>query len=261
MADILTEIVAHKRKEVERQQTETDIDTLYEQAGKLHNIISFREHLEASLTGIIAEFKRKSPSKGWIHRSADSSVIPKAYAGAGATALSILTDEEYFGGKLDDLRTARNLVSIPLLRKDFIISEYQLHQARAAGADVVLLIAANLSERECRTLARIAHEIGLETLLEVHRESELDYLCDDIDVLGVNNRHLGTFVTEVETSFKLAAKLPRSITHISESGINNPHTVLELRKVGFRGFLMGEHFMREPHPAEALQTFIEALTV
>lgn len=258
MGDILTEIVAHKRVEVERREAEVSIDALYARAGEPHRVVSFREGLETSPTGIIAEFKRKSPSKGWIHRDADASVIPPAYAKAGAAALSVLTDEAYFGGTLADLQAAR-VASRPILRKDFIISEYQLHEARAIGADAVLLIAANLSQAECARLARVAHELGLETLLEVHSEPELDYLCDDIDVVGVNNRHLGTFVTDVATSFNLARRLPHSVTRISESGLSRPETLLRLREAGYRGFLMGERFMREANPAEALGNFILSL--
>ena len=213
----------------------------------------------ASPTGIIAEFKRRSPSKGWIHRHADAAQIPLAYQQAGAAALSILTDEAYFGGSLKDIRTARPTVSLPILRKDFIISRYQLLQAKAVQADAVLLIASALTPQACLTLAKEAHTLGLETLLEIHTEAELDYLNEYIDVVGVNNRHLGTFHTDASHSLRLAEALPRGIVKISESGISSPDTLLRLREAGFDGFLIGETFMKTDDPGEALSRFIADL--
>ena len=223
---------------------------------------SLRQALLASETGIIAEFKRKSPSKGWIHPDAKPEEVVPAYAAAGATALSILTDESYFGGSLDFIRRVRPLVDLPILRKDFIIDPFQLAEARLAGADAVLLIAACLSRSDCAALAAEAHRLGLEVLLEVHSPEELDYITPGIDVVGLNNRHLGSFVTDVQTSFGLASRLrelPGSPVFISESGISDPATARSLREAGFRGFLMGEHFMRQSDPGEALATFLKAL--
>ena len=281
---------------------------------------SLKQALLSSPTGIIAEFKRKSPSKGWIHEDARPEEVVPAYAAAGAAALSVLTDETYFGGSLEFIRRVRPLVDIPILRKDFIIDPVQLVEARQAGADAVLLIAACLGRADCAALLAEAHRLGLEVLLEIHSEEELDYITPEVDVVGVNNRHLGSFVTDVQTSFDLApllTQLPlsradrtfndrgafppdplrrsapttplramaswraepklvfrqtcpknnfgppaREATEpilISESGISDPATVRSLREAGFRGFLMGETFMRQPDPGAALATFIQAL--
>lgn len=253
MADILESIIADKKVEIESLEKSISIDSLYADAAE-HKPVSLRDSVMSHGYGIIAEFKRKSPSKGWIHRGADPSGVAPGYEKEGAAAMSVLTDGKYFGGSLDDLRRVRSMVSIPLLRKDFIISEYQLHQARAAGADAVLLIAAALSPGLCSRLAHIARTMGLETLLEIHSEEELSYLSDDISVLGVNNRCLGTFHTSLEASLHLAGKLPRSVVHISESGIHSAADLLMLRQAGYNGFLIGELLMREPEPPLALRS-------
>lgn len=263
MKDILEEIIAWKRVEVDRQKAELPPHNIYRETEQTmlreenSPRRSMKQSLSSSPSGIIAEFKRKSPSKGWLKEEGKPDVIPVSYAENGAAALSILTDEKYFGGKLDFIRTARPMVQCPILRKDFIVDEYQLFQARLTGADAVLLIAAALSKDECRNLAHIAHELQLEVLLETHSEPELDYFNEDsIDMLGVNNRHLGTFHTDVENSFRMAAMLPEKCVKVSESGISNPQTIKKLRKAGFRGFLMGEHFMRAAEPGMALKEFI-----
>ena len=218
-----------------------------------------KRSLASSPYGIISEFKRRSPSKDWINRNADPKLVTPAYQTAGASALSILTDEPFFGGTLCDLKQARPLVTLPILRKDFIISAYQLYQAKLVGADAVLLIAACLSKEECRTLAYEAHQLQLETLLEVHQEEELEYVGDCIDMVGVNNRNLGTFHTTVENSFRLAGLLPHDMLLVSESGISRPETVRQLRDAGFRGFLIGETFMKTADPGAALKAFIRQL--
>lgn len=267
MQDILEQIVAHKRVELEQQKQRVPFSELVAQTEAMlaHRSCaestgrSMRRALAESPYGIIAEFKRKSPSKGWImENSVPEEVIPQ-YEAEGASACSVLTNTPYFGGELSYLERVRPLVDLPLLRKEFIIDEYQLFEARLVGADAVLLIAADLSVKECRMLARISHELGLETLLEIHQESELDYLTDDIDMVGVNNRNLGTFVTQVENSFRLAEKLPTDILKVSESGISNARTVAQLRQAGFRGFLIGECFMKTGHPGKALHQFIKEL--
>ena len=263
MKDILEEIVAHKRVEVERSKQLRPLSSISKEAEQYiangrHAVISLSRRLSASQSGIIAEFKRRSPSKGWIKESGKAEVIPLSYSLHGASGLSILTDEYYFGGCQQFLETARGLVAdTPILRKDFIIDEYQLFEARLIGADAVLLIASDLTQDECRRFARLAHELGLETLLEIHSESELDYVGENIDMVGVNNRHLGTFHTDVATSFRLASMLPKDYVLVSESGISQPQTVRELREAGFRGFLIGETFMRCDEPGEALGEFIE----
>lgn len=260
--DILEEIIAHKRIEIAAQEQNVPIsflEDLLEKNDDMAKVHSMKASLAASATGIIAEFKRRSPSKDWINRDADAKIIPASYQQAGASALSILTDEHFFGGGLRDIRAARPTVSLPILRKDFIISRYQLLQAKAAQADAILLIAAALSKEECNALACEAHKLGLEVLLEMHHEGELDYVNEYIDMAGINNRNLGTFHTDVENSFRMAEKLPADILKVSESGISNPQTVKLLRQEGFRGFLIGETFMKTANPGNTLSTFIKEL--
>ena len=260
MKDILQEIVATKRAEIDRRKRETDLQALYRQAETPRTTRhSLREALRSSSTGIISEFKRRSPSKGWINRDADVQSVVRAYQQAGATALSVLTDTPYFGGTDDDLRAARQACSLPILRKDFTIDEFQLVESRVLGADAVLLIAATLTREQCRRFAEIAHQLELEVLLEIHDQSELDYYSEYVDVLGVNNRNLGSFHTDVANSFRLIEQMPREATPISESGISNPDTVKELRAIGFKGFLIGENFMKTEAPGDSLKSFINAL--
>ena len=263
MKDILQEIVAFKRIEVEQQKQIVSPRDLYARVERLMadgiTVCTMSRSLAESPYGIIAEFKRKSPSKGWIHEDAQPmDVVPK-YAAGGASALSILTDNKYFGGTLDFIPQVREAVNIPILRKEFIIDEYQLFEARSVGADAVLLIAADLSKEECRTLTRTAHDLKLEVMLEMHSEQELDYLECEPDMAGINNRNLGTFHTDVANSFRLAEKMDTKSVKVSESGISNPDTVRSLREAGFRGFLMGECFMKEQDPGLALKRFIEAI--
>lgn len=255
--DILTEIIAHKRVEIAIQETAVPRMHLEKMLDDIHPCIRMSHALRTSSTGIIAEFKRRSPSKGWLHPDADAA-LTAGYEQAGAAALSILTDEKFFGGNLGDIRKARELTRLPILRKDFIISPYQLLQAKLVGADAVLLIAAVLTPAECRELARLAHELKLEVLLEIHDESELEHLNDDIDLLGVNNRHLGTFHTDTIRSFLLAERLPSHLPWVSESGIAHPETLRQLRKAGYQGFLIGETFMKAPQPHTTLANFIRS---
>ena len=260
--DILQEIVSHKRQEVERFKTELSEQEIHRRVEPLldFSVASMSQALTASDSGIIAEFKRKSPSKGWIKEEGKADVIPLSYQQNGASALSILTDEKYFGGCDEFIMIARHCgVRIPVLYKNFVIDEYQLFQARLCGASAVLLIAADLTLKECRTLLHTAHELGLEVLLEMHSESELDYAELGPDMCGINNRNLGSFITDVENSFRLAELLPRDAVKVSESGISNPDTVKALRMAGFRGFLIGENFMKTADPGQALNEFISKL--
>ena len=259
MKDILSEIIANKRFEVDLQKQTIAIDQLLEGIEGIPAARSMKQALINSDSGIIAEFKRRSPSKGWIKQEAQAEKIIPAYINAEASALSILTDEKFFGGGLKDIRTARPLANIPILRKDFIIDEYQLYQAKIVGADAVLLIAAALQPEQCHTLAEKAHELGLEVLLEIHSTDELPYIYNGIDMVGVNNRNLGTFFTDIENSFRLAEQLPQDSVLVSESGISDPQVVKRLREAGFRGFLIGETFMKTPKPGETLQEFVEAI--
>ena len=243
--DILQEIVAHKREELARMRAKKP---------------SLREALLQSETGIIAEFKRRSPSKGWIKEEGRADLIPLSYQQKGAAALSILTDKEFFGGHDDFIRTARAAgVTIPILYKNFVIDEFQLYEAALCGASAVLLIAACLTKQQCKVLLHTAHELGLEVLLEMHSEAELEYAELEPDLCGINNRNLGSFITDVDNSFRLAELLPKDAVKISESGISNPETVKALRAAGFRGFLIGENFMKTADPGQALSDFIANL--
>ena len=264
MKDILQESITHKRLEVEAQKKLvplTELESRFPEAMRKPTI-SMRTTLATSPTGIIAEFKRRSPSKGWIFPDAKVEKVVPAYELAGASSCSVLTDQEFFGGSLDDLRTARSLVALPILRKEFIIDPYQLIEARIAGADAVLLIASVLTPEMCFDLAQAANRLQLEVLLEVHTENELGHVNQFIDMIGINNRNLGTFDTSLDHSFRLAEKvlqLDSSAVLVSESGISKPSTVNELRKCGFRGFLIGETFMRNGTPGETLTEFMKGL--
>ena len=252
--DILHTIVAHKRTEIALQKEAVSQDFLIQQLGTPRPSKSLKQALAASPSGIIAEFKRIAPQ-------AAPTVIVPGYERAGASGISVLTDPKFFGGNLKDLQAVRPLIHLPMLRKDFIVSPYQLYQAKLAGADVVLLIAAALTVDECKALGKLAHQLEMEVLLEIHMEKELDYLHEHVDLIGVNNRNLGTFHTDVENSFRLARKLPKELLWVSESGISQPDTFRQLREAGFRGFLMGETFMKTPSPEKALSDFLQALAL
>lgn len=260
MKDVLEEIIASKKPEVDSlRQHAREIYSAAEKAIDRRPTLDMAYALRNSSSGIIAEFKRKSPSKGWINENANPREVVPAYAHAGASAISVLTDGPYFGGSLQFLEQVRPLVNIPLLRKEFIIDELQLFEARAAGADAVLLIAAALTPEHTRELARQSRQLGLQVLLEIHSERELDHVCDFVDMVGVNNRNLGTFHTDIQNSFLLAESLPPEFTLVSESGLAEPTTVTNLRRAGFRGFLIGETFMKTADPALTLKEFIAGI--
>ena len=257
---ILDKIIANKRIEVELQKATIslfDLEKRIENAAS--KTYSFREALANSSTGIIAEFKRRSPSRDWIFKEAKVENVIPSYSQNGASAISVLTDMEFFGGALADLEQARNLTDTPLLRKDFMLDEYQLYQAKSAGASAILLIASALTIAETKQLATKAKELGLDVLLEIHNEQELNHINDRVDMVGVNNRNLGTFVTDIQISFDLADKIPNNFIKISESGISQPQTVIDLQSVGYKGFLMGENFMKTDNQGEALKEFIKQL--
>jgi indole-3-glycerol phosphate synthase len=257
--NILDKIIASKKLEVAARKLSAPISVLENAPAFTRKCLSMKQFLQNSETGIIAEFKRKSPSLGWIHEDANVVDITAGYSAAGASGISILTDLEYFGGTPMDLMAARSFISCPVLRKDFVIDEYQLFEAKAMGADVILLIAAALSVEQTLELARKAKFLGLEVLLEVHNAQEIGHANEFVDMLGVNNRNLKTFEQSIQTSFDLVDLIPDSFVKVSESGISKVETVKELRKVGYRGFLMGENFMKEENPAKALQNFITNL--
>jgi indole-3-glycerol phosphate synthase len=245
MTDILQQIIDTKRQELALMRTPKP---------------SLRQALFDSPTGIIAEFKRRSPSKGWINETARPDVVTMSYQQNGAAAISILTDKQYFGGHDRFITEARlSGVTLPVLYKNFVVDELQLYEALLCGASAVLLIAACLTLERCATLMRLAHELGLEVLLEMHTEEELTYTELKPDLCGINNRNLGSFVTNVENSFRLAELLPKDAVKVSESGISSPATIRELRAAGFRGFLIGETFMKTPDPGLTLKQLIEQI--
>lgn len=256
---ILDKIIESKRTEVASRKISAPLSALVNAPLYGRKCLSLKESLLNSESGIIAEFKRKSPSLGWINEDADVIEVTSGYSAAGAAGISILTDSEFFGGSPLDIMAARPFIACPVLRKDFVIDEYQLYEAKAMGADVVLLIAAALTVKQTLELASKAHELGLEVLLEVHNEQELGHANDFVDMLGVNNRNLKTFEQNIQTSFDLAALIPEKYVKVSESGISKIETVKQLRAVGYKGFLMGENFMKEENPAATLVKFISCL--
>ena len=259
MADILEEIVAYKKNEVEQFKKELHQIYLEGRVEILKNALipSMKNALMKSDTGIIAEFKRKSPSKGWINEAATADKVPISYQENGAAAISILTDSHFFGGSNVYVRTAiASKVRIPVLYKNFIIDEYQIYQAKVCGASAILLIAACLTKEQCRQFIAKAHELELEVLLEMHNEEETEYAELEPDMYGINNRNLGTFETDVNNSFQLIERLPAEGVKVSESGISDPDTIRQLRACGYKGFLIGETFMKETDPGLALKNFI-----
>jgi len=258
--NILETIIQQKKREVAERKQSMDIAFL-----KSLNVdfdskgLSLKEKLLNSDLNIIAEFKRKSPSKGWMNKDIHVSDVIPAYEDYGAAAISVLTDTEFFGGKIEELKVARLEAGIPLLRKDFMIDEFQLYEAKSYGADIILLIAACLSKEEVKQLAEKAKELKLEVLLEIHSKEEIEHICDAVDIIGVNNRNLETFVTDIKTSMNLIEFLPTDKPVISESGISDVDTIITLHEHGFKGFLIGETFMKTQKPAVAFAEFMKAL--
>jgi len=256
MTNILEKIIDKKKVEVANRKRERSIQQLETESFFSRERLSFKEFLlKKDKTGIIAEFKRRSPSKGIINDHSSVSEVTSQYEKFGASAISVLTDEEFFGGSLKDLEKATER-EVPILRKDFIVDEYQIIESKAFGADIILLIAACLSKKEVKKFACVGKEIGLNVLLEIHNESELEHLCDEVDVVGINNRDLKTFKVDIEHSIRLANTLPADLLKISESGIDDPKTILQLKQNGFSGFLIGEKFMKEKDPGKAFQEFV-----
>ena len=257
---ILDKIVERKRIEVEQAREKISIDDLKQKCFFHRETISISERIKAEgSSGIIAEFKRHSPSKKWINQYADPVEIVKAYEVAGVAASSILTDTDFFKGSLEDLKRVRTAVNIPLLRKDFMIDEYQFYEAKAYGADAVLLIAAVLTPKEVIAFTDLAHELGLEVLLELHGEDEMGHVYEQVDMVGINNRDLKTFEVDVERSARMVSQLNVKFVKIAESGIDSPKTINYFRGVGFDGFLIGENFMKSDNPGLACKSFIELI--
>ncbi|MBL3658685.1 indole-3-glycerol phosphate synthase TrpC [Fulvivirga sediminis] len=261
--NILEEIVAHKRKEVSEKKNLFPV-RLLEQSIFFHTqSVSLKKYiLREDKSGIIAEIKRKSPSKGVINPNVSIERTSIGYMQAGASALSVLTDTKFFGGKNEDLTTARKFNFCPILRKDFTVDEYQIIEAKSIGADAILLIAAVLTPEEVKSLAKLAHSLGLEVLLEVHNEAELERSFNEyIDLLGVNNRDLASFKVDLNTSISLSEKVPHGVVKVAESGINQPEDIELLKSHGFEGFLIGERFMRSARPEKSAESFIEKLSL
>ncbi len=257
--NILDQIIAKKKIEVEKRKASKSIYELEQGLFFKNKTLSFKEFLlRDDKTGIIAEFKRQSPSKGIINNNSTVEEVTTAYAKYGASGISVLTDEEFFGGSLNDLLAA-TINEVPLLRKDFIIDEYQLVESKAYGAEIILLIATCLTVEEVRSLASVAKNIGLNVLLEIHNEAELLHICDDVDVVGVNNRDLKTFKVDINRSIELGKIIPANKVKISESGIDDVATIELLKEHGFKGFLMGEKFMKEKNPGRVFQDFVKEL--
>lgn len=257
---ILDEIISHKVKEVALAKEAIPVSRLEESKYFQRKPLSFTEFLlNPDKTGIIAEFKRKSPSRGVINSMSTIEEVTTGYFRSGASALSVLTDEKFFGGTAADLMRARELNPIPILRKDFVVDEYQITEARSIGADAILLIAAALEVEQTKKLARFARSLQLQVLLEVHQEDELAHLNEFVDMVGVNNRNLKTFTVDTETSVRLSTEIPGTFVKVSESGITSPLTIKKLRGCGYQGFLIGENFMRTPEPAQAFSEFVKLI--
>lgn len=257
--NILEAIIERKKIEVAERKAAASIEQLQHSAFYNRPRLSLQQFLlDESKTGIIAEFKRRSPSKGSINEAADVVEVTNAYTNHGASALSVLTDEFFFGGSTDDLLKAR-VNQIPILRKDFIIDAYQIEEAKAMGADVILLIAACLTPNEVQRLAAYAKELGLEVLLELHAEEELEHICDETEIVGINNRDLKTFKVNIERSLRMAEQIPNDKVKVAESGISSVENILLFKQHGFKGFLIGENFMKAPNPAIAFAEFVQQL--
>lgn len=258
--NILNKIVLDKRREVDTKKNTIPTQILEQHPYFEKNTKSLAKNLRESKTGIIAEFKRKSPSKLDINLNAKVADVAKGYENAGVTGMSVLTDEIYFGGKNDDLLLAKTHCNLPLLRKDFIIDEYQIIEAKAIGADVILLIASILTKKEIKQFSEFAKQLHLDVLLEVHNQTELEKsIIPSLDMIGVNNRDLKTFDVNLETSIKLSKLIPDDFVKVSESGISDTEAIKELKHYGFQGFLIGENFMKTDNPGASAKQFIKTL--
>ena len=257
---ILDNIIAHKRSEVGLKKSQTPISQLEQSPLFSRATYSLKTNLMNSPSGIIAEHKRKSPSKAVINNSLNLIDVAKGYENAGVSGMSVLTDEKYFGGTLEDLKTARNTCNLPLLRKEFIISEYQIIEAKASGADLILLIAAILTKDEIKSYSELAKSLGMEILLEVHNLEELEKsMMPSLDMIGVNNRNLKTFEVNLDISKSLSDRIPDDFVKVSESGISNVAAIKDLKTYGYQGFLIGENFMKTSNPGNSASQFINEL--
>jgi indole-3-glycerol phosphate synthase len=258
--NILDAIIAHKHKEVAQNKIATPVKVLAQGEYFERTPLSFSASINSPVkSGIIAEYKRKSPSKGFINNNVSVKEVVAGYENATASCVSVLTDTNFFAGTNADVIEARKLINIPIIRKDFIIDEYQIIEAKSIGADCILLIAANLTKQQNKQLAQFAHSLQLEVLLELHAEEELDYINEYVHCVGVNNRNLKTFEVSLDAAMNMASKIPDQFVKIAESGIDNTHAVKQLKEVGYTGFLMGEYFMKQNNPGQACADFAKAI--
>ncbi|WP_185868669.1 indole-3-glycerol phosphate synthase TrpC [Blattabacterium cuenoti] len=257
--NILEKILYTKKKEVQIRKKINPIQKLEKHSFFKRKTFSLKKSIVKSNTGIIAEFKIKSPSKGIINKNIKLEKVVKDYENAGVCGVSILTDFHFFSGKNENLETSRMLLNIPLLRKDFIIDEYQIIESKSIGSDVILLISKFLKKEEIKNFSKLAKNLGLEVLFEVHNEHELENITDYIDFIGINNRDLNNFFVDHHLCFELCSKIPKDYIKIAESGINNKNRIMQLRKIGFQGFLIGEYFMKNRDPGEVCKNFIQSL--
>ncbi|WP_185859504.1 indole-3-glycerol phosphate synthase TrpC [Blattabacterium cuenoti] len=257
--NILGKIVSVKKKEVYNNRRLYPIKELENSFFFKRKKFSLVKRLKESRTGIIAEFKSKSPSKGIINNIVPVEKVVKDYELSGVSGISILTDKNFFSGKNEDLKKSRSIVSTPILRKDFIIDEYQIIESKSIGADVILLIAGILSKSQIENFSKLAKSIDLETIIEIHNEFEIDKITEELDIVGINNRDLQTFIVDYDNCLKLSSRIPDNYIKIAESGIDNVNIILELRKKGFEGFLIGEYFMKRKDPGKICRNFIKSL--
>lgn len=251
---ILDKIIERKREEIAVSKSHTSLEQLKSSELFERKNYSLKESIK-NKSGIIAEFKRQSPSKGIINNNVQPSEIASAYESFGASGISILTDKDFFGGSFEDILKVRNHINIPILRKDFMIDEYQFYEAKSIGADVILLIAACLSPDQVQEFTELAHQLDMEVLLEIHTEEELKHFNSEIDLVGINNRNLKDFKVDLQHSVQLKDQLPKDTLSVAESGIYALEDFKFLKEKGFDGFLMGEYFMRNPNPAKAFEEF------
>lgn len=258
--NILDKIIQRKKEEVSISKSQVSVQELKDSAFFERKTLSLKENIK-SKSGIIAEFKRQSPSKGIINDKISPLEVVSAYENFGASGISILTDKDFFGGNFEDIINVRNSINIPILRKDFMIDEYQFYEAKSIGADVILLIAACLSPQQVQELTQLSHELGLEVLLEIHTEEELEHFNSEIDLVGINNRNLKDFKVDLQHSVNLKNQLPKEVLSVAESGIYNIEDFNFLKKKGFDGFLMGEYFMKNKNPAKKFEEFISNVAI
>ncbi|MBP6576956.1 MAG: indole-3-glycerol phosphate synthase TrpC [Chryseobacterium sp.] len=257
---ILDKIIERKKQEIADSKSEISLEQLKDSEFFERTTFSLKQTLK-SKSGIITEFKRKSPSKGIINDKVSPLEVVSQYEKFGASAVSILTDKDFFGGSFEDILSVRNHINIPILRKDFMVDEYQFYEAKSLGADVILLIASCLSPTQVLEFTELAHQLNLEVLLEIHSEEELVHINKDVDFVGINNRNLKDFKVDLQHSVNLKNQLPKDILSVAESGIYNEEDFKFLKDKGFDGFLMGEYFMKNENPGKKFEEFVSNVAI